>query len=299
MKKFSIIIPTYNCEKYISNCLESIKAQSFTNYEIIIINDNSTDTTGIKVARFIEQNPNIDVSVIYNKVNLGVSISRNLGLKQAKGEFILFTDADDYYCSNEAFEHFNSKLSSNTDILIFGCNIEHLGNDDKRILPTINIVPKEKDSNPKHELFPFKPLKTVWQICCRKDFLLQNNIFFQEDIKIYEDIIFRQQAVAMSKNIITTDKIAYTWNRRIRGSKSLTINKENSCIGELRKLVKATRRIGELARQYDFPSVTEKYFKKTVLKMPIGIFYITAMSLFNKISFNNKDRDIEKQDNMR
>ena len=49
MKKFSIIIPTYNCEKYISNCLESIKAQSFTNYEIIIINDNSTDTTGIKV----------------------------------------------------------------------------------------------------------------------------------------------------------------------------------------------------------------------------------------------------------
>lgn len=208
MKKFSIIIPAYNCEKYIGKCLQSIKTQTFTNYEIIIINDNSTDTTGINVAKFIEQNPDIDISVVYNKVNLGVSATRNIGIKKASGEFILFADGDDYYCNNQAFENFNSKLSPDTDILIFGCNIEHLGSNDKKILPTINIVPKEKDSQPKHELFPFKPLKTVWQLCCRRDFLLQNDIFFQEDIKVYEDIIFRQQAVAMSKNISTTDKIA-------------------------------------------------------------------------------------------
>ena len=61
MKKFSVIIPAYNCGKYINTCLESIKAQTFTNYEIIIVNDNSTDTTGINVARFIEQNSDIDI----------------------------------------------------------------------------------------------------------------------------------------------------------------------------------------------------------------------------------------------
>lgn len=297
MKKFSIIIPAYNCEKYISNCLESIKTQTFTDYEIIIINDNSTDATGIKVAKFIEQNRDIDTSVIYNKVNLGASASRNLGLRQASGEFILFADADDYYCNNQAFEHFNSRLNPSTDILIFGCNIEHLGNNDKKILPTIRIVPKEGDSDPKHKFF--EPLNTVWQICCRRDFLLQNDIFFQEDIKVYEDIIFRRQAVAMSKDILTTNEVAYTWNRRIIGAKSLTINEDNSCIEELRKLMKATRRIGELAKQYDFPPKTERYFKKIVLKMPIGVFYITTMSLFNKINFNNKDRSIEEQDNIR
>lgn len=70
-------------------------------------------------------------------------------------------------------------------------------------------------------------------------------------------------------------------------------------MGELRKIVKATRRIGELAKQYEFPIETEKYFKRTVLEMPLGIFYITARSLFNKISLNNKDRDIKKQDNIR
>ena len=265
MKKFSIIIPAYNCGKYISDCLESIKNQTFTDYEMIIVNDNSTDTTGIKIARFIEQNPNIDVSVIYNKTNMGPGVARNLGLKKASGEFILFADGDDYYCDKQAFEHFNSKINSNTDILIFGCKIVYLGNNDKKVLPTTNIIPKEKDSNPKDELAPFKPLKTVWQICCRRDFLLQNDIFFQEDIKTFEDVIFRQQAVAMSKNIRTTNKIAYTWNRRITGASSLTMNKNNTFFGELRKLVKATRRIGELARQYDFSPETEK---KAVERVP-------------------------------
>lgn len=183
--------------------------------------------------------------------------------------------------------------------MIFGCKIVYLGNNDKKVLPTTNIIPKEKDSNSKDELAPFKPLKTVWQICCRRDFLLQNDIFFQEDIKTFEDVIFRQQAVAMSKNIRTTNKIAYTWNRRITGASSLTMNKNNTFFGELRKLVKATRRIGELARQYDFSPETEKYFKKTVLEMPIGVFYITMMSLFYKMSFNSKDRNREEQENIK
>ena len=295
MKKFSIIIPAYNCWKYIDTCLESIKAQTFTDYEIIIINDNSTDITGMNIARFIEQNPDIDITVIYNEKNLGVSATRNIGIRKSRGEFILFADADDYYCSDKALEIFNSELKSNTDILIFGCNVQHLGNSDKKVLPTINIVPSQKDSQPKHELSPLKPLKTVWQLCCRRSFLLQNDIFFQEDIKTYEDVIFRQQAVAMSKSIVTTDKIAYTYNRRITGASSLTINKSNSYLGELKKLIKATRRIGELAKQYDFPPETEKYFKRTVLLVPQAIFHISTSVLFNKLGFNNKSVSLDEQ----
>lgn len=288
MKRFSVIIPAYNCGKYINICLESIKAQTFTDYEIIIINDNSTDITGINIARFVEKNPDIDITVIYNEQNLGVSATRNIGIRKSQGEFILFADADDYYCNDKAFEIFDSKLESNTDILIFGCNVQHLGQGDKKVLPTINIVPSIKDSQPKHELSPFKLVKTVWQLCCRRSFLLQNDIFFQDDIKTYEDAIFRQQAVAMSKNISTTQEIAYTYNRRITGANSLTINKNNSYLGELKKLIKATRRIGELAKQYDFPEETEKYFKRTVLAVPQAIFYISTAALFNKLSFNNK-----------
>lgn len=299
MKKFSIIIPAYNCGKYIDTCLESIKSQTFTDYEIIIVNDNSTDTTGINITKFIEQNPNIDISLAYNETNLGISATRNIGIKKSRGEFILFADADDYYCNNQAFENFNSKLNPDTDILIFGCNIQHLGHNDKKIFPTINIIPNKEDSQPKHELSIFKPLKTVWQLCCRRDFLLQNNIFFQEDVKLYEDIIFRQQAVAMSKSISTIDKIAYTYNRRIVNAKSLTINKNNSYLGELRKLTKAIRSIDDLTKQYDFPPETEKYFKRTVLLAPLSLFYITTSTLFNKLNVNDRSNSIDKQDFIR
>lgn len=77
------------------------------------------------------------------------------------------------------------------------------------------------------------------------------------------------------------------------------MNKNNTYFGELRKLTNATRRIGELARQYNFSIETEKYFKRTALLVPIAIFYITGMSLFYKMNFNNKVRNVEEQDNIR
>ena len=83
------------------------------------------------------------------------------------------------------------------------------------------------------------------------------------------------------------------------GARSLTIDKNNSYLGEIRKLVKATRRINELTKQYDFPPQTEKYFKKTVLMVPTGMFYITAMALFYKLDFNHENNEIERTDDVR
>ena len=99
----------------------------------------------------------------------------------------------------------------------------------------------------------------------------------------------------MSNSILTTDMIAYTYNRRIVGAKSLTISKDNNYIEQLRKLAKATRRIGELAKQYDFPPETEKYFKRTVLEVPQAVFHITTSSLFSKFyqNHNNINTDIQ------
>ena len=87
----SVIIPVYNGEKYIKRCVDSILSQSYDNYEIIIINDGSSDKT-LSVLREYRAYSNIS---IYNNRNHGVSYSRNYGMRHSNGDYIIFVDADD------------------------------------------------------------------------------------------------------------------------------------------------------------------------------------------------------------
>ena len=95
MKEISIIIPIYNGEKFIKKCLDSILANYNKNYEVIIINDGSTDGTREILNNYKEEN----IKIINNNNN-GVSFSRNLGIKLATGKYIMFVDIDDYLSSN-------------------------------------------------------------------------------------------------------------------------------------------------------------------------------------------------------
>ena len=89
----SVVIPLYNCEKYINECLDSVLANSFSDYELIIINDGSIDNS-LKIAEeYSKKDPRIKV---YSQENRGVSYTRNRGIKLAKGDYISFIDADDY-----------------------------------------------------------------------------------------------------------------------------------------------------------------------------------------------------------
>ena len=88
MPKFSIIVPAYNVEKYIKRCLDSIFSQSYQDYEVIVINDGSTDST-------LQIINNYNVKLI-NQVNSGLSVARNNGVNAAQGEYIIFVDSDDY-----------------------------------------------------------------------------------------------------------------------------------------------------------------------------------------------------------
>ena len=89
MVTLSIIIPVYNGEKYIKRCLDSIFTQSFENYEVIIVNDGSTDNT----KNILDELKN-DKLKIYNNENHGVSYSRNFGIEHSIGEYIMFVDVE-------------------------------------------------------------------------------------------------------------------------------------------------------------------------------------------------------------
>ena len=105
--KLSIIIPVYNAEDYLSRCLDSILNQAMNSYEVILVDDGSTDSSALICDRYSATDPRFRT---VHKSNGGVSSARNAGLNLAKGEYIMFVDSDDALAS-DALEALTSKLN--------------------------------------------------------------------------------------------------------------------------------------------------------------------------------------------
>lgn len=118
---FTVGIPAYNAELYLKDCLESLNRQTFSDFEIIIVNDGSTDKTASICDRFAQSNPNI--SVIHKK-NQGVLTARNNIVESAHGQYIVFLDADDYLHQDALYECFQIiQAAKNPDIIVFNYSI--------------------------------------------------------------------------------------------------------------------------------------------------------------------------------
>lgn len=118
--KFSIIIPIYNVEDYLSKCLDSVIEQTLMDIEIICVNDGSKD----KSLNILQQYSNNDNRIrIISKENGGLSSARNAGLKVAKGDYICFLDSDDYAEPNLCERLYTEILEYKPDIIAFGANI--------------------------------------------------------------------------------------------------------------------------------------------------------------------------------
>ena len=114
MPIISVIVPVYNVEKYLSKCLESILNQSFSQFELILVNDGSTDNSELIFNKYLYDKR----LIVINKSNGGLSSARNAGLDVARGEYIIFIDSDDYI-NNKMFEIlYNEMIRSKSDIII-------------------------------------------------------------------------------------------------------------------------------------------------------------------------------------
>ena len=134
--KISVIIPVYNCEKYISDCLNSVLAQSCDSIEIICINDGSTDGSSLILEQYARKSSNIS---IINQENLGSGIARNNGLDVANGKYIAFLDGDDYYIDMTALESMVMFCEEN-DIAVCGSKRKILCNDKTTDMKLFNDV---------------------------------------------------------------------------------------------------------------------------------------------------------------
>ncbi|MBR4996068.1 MAG: glycosyltransferase family 2 protein [Alistipes sp.] len=111
----SIIVPIYNTETYLRECVDSILAQTYTDFELLLIDDGSKDSSGVICDEYAAKDSRVRV---FHKENGGVSSARNLGLNNAKGEYLIVIDADDYWCRIDALEQlYNVAVENNVDIV--------------------------------------------------------------------------------------------------------------------------------------------------------------------------------------
>ena len=113
--KISIIVPVYNVERFLRKCIDCILAQTFIDFELLLINDGSKDNSGAICDEYGAKDSRIRV---FHKKNGGVSSARNLGLDNAKGEWVIFMDADDFWCDNTILEQlYSNAIEYNIDIV--------------------------------------------------------------------------------------------------------------------------------------------------------------------------------------
>lgn len=188
--KYSVIIPVYNVEKYIDRCLKSIISQNYDDLEIIVIDNGSTDSSGSICDIYANEDANISV---YHIENHGVGSARNFGLSKARGEFIYFVDSDDYLVGN-LFAEFEDKLVSDLDLVVFSYynsfeeDLTEKSRTEKS-LPFKGSYDKDGFIKIFKELFLSDMLYTVWNKIYRREFLLENNLSF-EQYELGEDVRF-------------------------------------------------------------------------------------------------------------
>jgi glycosyltransferase involved in cell wall biosynthesis len=185
----SIIIPVYNAEKTIKRAIRSIRKQSVPNFELLLINDGSTDNS-LEIMRYFEER---DTRImVYDIPNSGVSRARNVGIEHVRGKYTTFLDADDYYVEN-AFENVISHINDQTELVIFGYNIEYENSGSKCILPSnkdLQFSRKIAFRNYAVSLIENEMINAPWNKVYLTSYLKERQILFSDEFDIGEDLLF-------------------------------------------------------------------------------------------------------------
>ena len=207
MLKLSIIIPIYNVEKYIKDCLNSILSQKTNDFEVICIDDGSVDNSG----KICDKYATLDsrIKVIHQK-NKGVSFSRNLGISLSKGQYIAWIDPDDTI-SKEWFNEINKHLNENIDIVLFDYIL--VKNREKEYINYKRKSGYLENTSFLYDVLEDKKINShLWRCVCKK--ILFNKIKFPDNTNIREDYAVLPYVIKKAKRIFYISKCLYFYRVR-------------------------------------------------------------------------------------
>lgn len=248
----SVIIPVYNVEKYLRQCVDSVLKQTYKLIEVILVDDGATDSSSEICDEYSLKDRRIKV---IHKKNGGASSARNEGIKEAKGDFIVFLDGDDYWLEEEFLEYIVvNKIKEKTDIVIFGyTQVINNSHKHKRDLNFEKLIEKSEKSEWLKELINNNKLQSA---ACNKivrlDMIRKYQLFFVENITA-EDIDWTARVMLSSRYIGYYDKLIYYY-RRNENSVSNNIK-----IKSIKDLEHQVFTIVELSKDIDNKSIRDAY----------------------------------------
>ena len=210
----SIIIPIYNAEKYIEKCIESVFAQTFTDYEIILVNDGSADNSADICKRYRDKDSRI---TYIEKENGGAGSARNAGMKAAKGRYLAFPDADDSFLPDMYAELFTLADSGDYDMVFSGVNYyRQTGNGEPVYARTDNIeaVSFHSREECRRHIMDFFPTTTIfdvpWNKLYKRSIVVENGLCFP-DIRRCQDATFNIDFFNCINSVAALDKAYYNY----------------------------------------------------------------------------------------
>lgn len=218
MPAVSIIMPVYNVENYVRKAIESVLAQSFKDFELIIVNDGTEDHSMTIVNEIAERDNRI---AIINQTNKGLSAARNSGLRRASGQYVCFIDSDDEVSEDLLKISMNNIRDTYPDVLMFGMVIERVGCNEKVLnteLLNLNNSEYTKQTisdfildDHSVELIGYSTNKLY-----KRDLLDRHGLEFDETIPFLEDINFNEKVLNIISTFKVIDQCLYLYKRRNR-----------------------------------------------------------------------------------
>ncbi len=200
--KISVIVPVYNVEQYLSRCIDSILVQSFTDFELLLIDDGSTDKSGIICNEYAKTDKRIKV---FYKKNGGVSSARNFGIDQAICDYIVFVDSDDYL----HVDYLSNLIRYDADIVI--CGKTDFGSSSETYKYEKIKVDRENIGRYLSRLIAESPIGVPWGKLFKHEIINKNNIKFDESLFVGEDHVFVQEYLIHCQSIQFIDYTGYNY----------------------------------------------------------------------------------------